>query len=276
MSCGARSRSAGSKVRTVPISSAVSGMTLWVVPLVNFVMLTTSASCAATMRLTTCWRFVTTCAPTAMGSTVSSGCAPCPPFPRIVSSSMSGAAMNAPGFTATTPAGSWLFRCRPVTTSTPSISGVCMTSSSAPPGPISSACWKIMRISPGTLSGVADSSCATPSRIAVCPSCPQACITPGSGRRTRRCSPRGWAARRCRPVAARCGPAGPLQDGQHAGCREPRDVQARHLPQLGLDVRGGGVLLEAHLGVHVQVPPPRHELRAEFLHPVLSCSHTSA
>src|SRR5438132_55405 len=53
------------------------------------------------------------------------------------------------------------------------------TSWRAPPGGFSSACWNRKRISPPSSSRRPASSFAAPSSIAVCPSCPQACITPG-------------------------------------------------------------------------------------------------
>ena len=53
------------------------------------------------------------------------------------------------------------------------------TMSRAPPGGSSSACWKTKRTSPASSSRRSTSSCAAPSSIAVWPSCPQACITPG-------------------------------------------------------------------------------------------------
>src|SRR4051794_4566373 len=61
--------------------------------------------------------------------------------------------------------------------STPSITPA-STISRAPPGASSSACWKMNRSSPPGSS--APTSCAAaPSSIAVCPSCPHACIAPG-------------------------------------------------------------------------------------------------
>ncbi len=47
----------------------------------------------------------------------------------------------------------------------------------APPGCTSSAGWKISRTRPGS-AGAAASASPAPSSIAVCASCPQACITP--------------------------------------------------------------------------------------------------
>ena len=53
------------------------------------------------------------------------------------------------------------------------------TTSRAPPGGTSSACWKTKRTSPASSSRRPASSCAAPSNMAVRPSCPHACMTPG-------------------------------------------------------------------------------------------------
>ena len=60
--------------------------------------------------------------------------------------------------------------------STPSITPAAIMSR-APPGASSSACWKMNRTSPSNSRPL--SSRAAPSSIAVCPSCPHACIAPG-------------------------------------------------------------------------------------------------
>ena len=60
--------------------------------------------------------------------------------------------------------------------STPSIAPSA-TTSIAPPGCTSSAGWKISRTRPGSPGADASASPA-PSSIAVCASCPQACMTP--------------------------------------------------------------------------------------------------
>ena len=54
------------------------------------------------------------------------------------------------------------------------------TSSFAPPGRVSSLCWKISLTVPAKSSLCLQSSFAVPSSIATCMSCPQACIMPGS------------------------------------------------------------------------------------------------
>ena len=53
------------------------------------------------------------------------------------------------------------------------------TISFAPPGCTSSACWKISFTEPLNSSRMPHSTFATPSRQAVCMSCPQACMTLG-------------------------------------------------------------------------------------------------
>src|SRR3954451_3486006 len=61
--------------------------------------------------------------------------------------------------------------------STPSMTPAA-TMSRAPPGASSSACWKMNRSAPPGSSAPASRD-AAPSSIAVCPSCPHACIAPG-------------------------------------------------------------------------------------------------
>ena len=74
----------------------------------------------------------------------------------------------------------------------------------APPGCISSAGWKISRTRPGR-SGAAASASPAPSSIAVCASCPQACMTPSTvdanGRPVSSCS--GSASRSARRATQR-------------------------------------------------------------------------
>ena len=61
---GIRSRTAASRVRTVPSISTAPGMTLWVVPPSKRVTERTTFAIGSVSRATTCCRFVTTCAPT--------------------------------------------------------------------------------------------------------------------------------------------------------------------------------------------------------------------
>ncbi len=92
-------RTSASKQRTVPFIFASSGMTLNVVPLVNWATVTTAGSLGATSRLTIVCSAVTTYAPAAIGSTANCGIAPCPPWPRTVRSNSSAEAKNAPSRT---------------------------------------------------------------------------------------------------------------------------------------------------------------------------------
>ena len=121
ISSGTRVRSAGSKVRTVPAMYAEPGITLNVVPAMNWVTDTTTGSSGSTARETMCCSAATTCAPTRMGSTVSWGAAAWPPFPMIVHWKLSGAAIAGPAMRPMEPYGIVDHRCRPMTASTPSI-----------------------------------------------------------------------------------------------------------------------------------------------------------
>ena len=95
----------------------------------------------------------------------------------MVIQNVSGAAIAGPYTMPIFPTSSGDQMCAPITTSTPSITPASIISS-APPGYSSSACWKSKRTSPGNCSRDPESTFAVASSIAVCASCPQACITP--------------------------------------------------------------------------------------------------
>ena len=99
---------------------------------------------------------------------------------------------------------------------------------------------------------------AAPSSIAVCPSWPQACIDARllGGERRRRSAPRS-AARRCRRAARSPGRGGRCAGARDAGLGRALELEvvAEPVERLG-DPRRGLVLLEAQLGVAMQVAPP--------------------
>ena len=99
-------------------------------------------------------------------------------LPAQLDANVSAAAMNGPigtaTFAASTSANTW----PAMIASTPSSAPAAM-SSRAPPGGVSSACWNMKRISPRSSLRLATNVCATARRMAVCMSCPQACMTPG-------------------------------------------------------------------------------------------------
>lgn len=68
--------------------------------------------------------------------------------------------------------------CRPTIAETPFVTPA-RTSSIAPPGAFSSACWKMSFTLPGSRLRSRMRMAAAPRSIAMCPSCPQACETPG-------------------------------------------------------------------------------------------------
>ena len=107
------SRMSGSKVRTVPLRAAVSGMTLWAVPAWNMVVEITAARTGSAVRDTSVCHVVTIWAPITTGSTERCGMAACPPFPWIASENVSAAASIGPGITPIVPAGSWGVLWRP-------------------------------------------------------------------------------------------------------------------------------------------------------------------
>ena len=107
--------------------------------------------------------------------------------------------------------------------------------------------------------------CAAPSSIAVWPSCPHACITPGVARAVRervRLPDRQRVHVGAQPEASSRGPA--PQHADHAGFSDA----AVHLDAERLEPRrdqlGGAFLLEAELRVRVDVAPPFAHLVVQF------------
>ena len=123
---------------------------------------------------------------------------------------------------------------------------------------------------PGSSARMPASTLAAPSRMAVWPSWPQACITPTfsprysavavdlNGRST--CSVTGNASMSAR--SATVGPGlPPLQDADHAGVRDARANLEAQLAQLfGHDLRRAELAV-AEFGVLVEVAAPRDHLR---------------
>ena len=138
---------------------------------------------------------------------------------------------------------------------TPRVSAPAAIASIAPPGISSSAAWKISRTPTGS-SGTEASASAVPSRIAVCASCPHACVTFGHHRRVRRAGALGHRQRihvgpqrDPRPVLGAEVAGQPGAAGQHLR------VEAR-VGQVRGDELRGGELLTPQLGVRVDVPAP--------------------
>ena len=109
-------------------------------------------------------------------------------------------------------------------------------------------------------------SCAAPSSIAVWPSCPQACITPG---RVETCgmsfsSRIGSASMSARRTTTLPGP-GAVQPRHDRGPGRPLDLEPAERAQRLLDEGRRLVLLERQLGVRVQVPAPRDRARFEVV-----------
>ena len=92
-------RSSGSKVRMVPVSVTSSGITLKACPPWMAPMVTTAESSGETSRATTVCRATTTWAAATTGSAARCGWPPWPPRPRTTMRSRSTAAMSGPAFT---------------------------------------------------------------------------------------------------------------------------------------------------------------------------------
>ena len=124
---------------------------------------------------------VITCAAQTMASWLRSGYAPWPEVPWITSVTESVEALSVPARVSTVPTGRYGCTCRPYTRSTPAIAPAA-TIGSAPPS-VSSAGWNSRRTVPGRRSRMDASARAAPSSMAVCASCPQACIMPSCAER---------------------------------------------------------------------------------------------
>src|SRR5215475_3808469 len=100
-----RSRVSGRKLRAVPPSFAVCGMTLSVLPAWNVEIETTAESTGSTLRDTIVWIWLTMCAPITIGSTTRCGRAAWPPTPSMRIVMRSAAAMIGPWRMANWPTG---------------------------------------------------------------------------------------------------------------------------------------------------------------------------
>ena len=146
--------------------------------------LTTAGSLEMSVRrLTMVWVVPITSAIATIGSTPPHGREPCVCRPTTFSVKLSEAAISGPWRTPIWPTGIDENTCRPNTASgvksrnTPSFS-ISAAPPSSPAGAPSSAGWKTSSTSPGSVSCMPTSAFATPSRMPVCASWPQACITP--------------------------------------------------------------------------------------------------
>ena len=145
---------------------------------------TTAGSLATSVRRDTmvCALPISSAAAT-IGSTPPQGREPWVWRPITLMLKRSEAAISGPPRTPICPACTVENTCRPNTASglksskMPSASIICAPPSSPGGGP-SSAGWNTSITSPGRVSPIATSALATPSRIPVCASWPQACITP--------------------------------------------------------------------------------------------------
>ena len=102
-------RTSGLYVRSVICSATESGMMLYLVPPWIDPTVSTTGSNGSFSRETSVCQPSTVFAAITIGSTVASGCAPCPLLPKSVTSTESTLASAYPGVTITFPAGaSWL------------------------------------------------------------------------------------------------------------------------------------------------------------------------
>src|SRR5512144_248456 len=164
----------------------------------------------------------------------------------------------------TRPAGIGTQTCAPTTPSTPSMTPA-RTISAAPPGVSSSACWNRNRTSPGSCSRPRVSSRAVQSSIAMCASCPHACMTPGRREATSTAflllDRQPVHVRAQRDNAARTPSAKPAEHAR--GCRTG-DLEVTEGAQGAGHELGGLALLEGQLRVAVQVPAPGYEGRPQL------------
>ena len=116
--------------------------------------------------------------PMTIGSIVRCGIAAWPPLPVTVMVNSAVAAMIGPGRIANWPTGRPGMLCMPNTFSMPKRSIMPSLTISLPPPPPSSAGWKMTATEPAKLR-VSARYLAAPSSMAVWPSWPQACISPG-------------------------------------------------------------------------------------------------
>src|SRR3546814_932739 len=145
----------------------------------------TTAGCFEMLlrRLTTVCAVPTRSAAATIGSTPPHGAEPCVWRPWTSMVNLSDAAISGPPRTAIRPACTDENTCRPnIASGLKSANRPSSSISDAPPsspsGAPSSEGWNTSITSPGSSPCIATSASATPSRIAVCASWPQACITP--------------------------------------------------------------------------------------------------
>src|SRR6478735_3170122 len=179
MRCSIMSSTSVVKVRTVPCSSQLSGITLVASPAWIMVTEITAASIGLVLRLTMVWKACTIWQAAGTGSMPRCGMAPWPPLPRIVILNSEVEAITGPGLTANLPTSPPGQLCMPNTASIGNFSNRPSLIISRAPPPPSSAGWKIRYTVPSKLRFFAR-CCAAASSIAVWPSWPQACILPWS------------------------------------------------------------------------------------------------
>ena len=171
------SRTAGSKVRTLSVSSAWSEMMFSFVPARTVPTVTTAESVAAMLRETTVCSFMIVEAAITTGSTDCSGAEPCAPRPCNTILSASLAVMTAPGRNSTQPAGAGVTCWPKATSGMPNRANRPSSIIAVAPPPISSAGWMARITLPCHASRCLASWVATPIIQVACMSCPQAWAT---------------------------------------------------------------------------------------------------
>ena len=250
------SRVSSASVRTVPSSTAVSGMTLVVVPAVRWAMVRTAGSKALTRLLVIVCSAPTIAAAAGTGSSASCGAEACPPAPCTVTVKSSDEAMIESARVCSVPEAR-----REVTCSAIADVGRLPPASSRPSSSIASAPWRLS--SPGWNMNTTvparrsrrwASSRAAEASIAVCRSCPHACIAPsireayssplssrsGSASMSARSSTDGPGRLPVRVATTELGGAsGGQRERQVAERGEHRGLRRRQLqPELRVPVQG--------------------------------------
>src|SRR5690606_28393558 len=232
-------RMPSSKVRMVPTSSTWSGMMLkrtppWMAPKLS----TTGCREMSWRRLTTVCAVPMMSAAATIGSTPPHGRDPCVWRPWTTMLKRSDAAMAGPLRTPICPACRVENTCRPNTASGRKSRNTPWASiSSAPPaspsGGPSSAGWNTNSTSPGSASRMPTSASATPIRMLVWASWPQACITPTSWplKVARACEAKG------RPVVSVTGSASMSARSASLGPGRP-PLSTAVTPVVAMPVRG--------------------------------------
>mmetsp|Transcript_35958 Transcript_35958/g.91910 ORF Transcript_35958/g.91910 Transcript_35958/m.91910 type:complete len:223 (+) Transcript_35958:470-1138(+) len=165
------------RVRMVPPSVTSLGMTLYASPACIIVTDTTAESSGEVPRDTSVCAAPTMALAATTGSLSLWGIAAWPPCPRTVILKEVAPAMMAPARLANLPESSQGHTCMAKTASTPSMTPSCtITSAPAPP---SSAGWNSSLTVPGSVASCSLRILAAPSSMAMCASCPHACMTPG-------------------------------------------------------------------------------------------------